>query len=221
MSFFIDTNIAIGFTVIHDKWHEQSKKFINNCSDSIYWSNLVKDEYTRKLTDIEEPTEFFLKRVKLILKNNQKDFINYYEFEKYILNKTKICILDDFKKQKILEKFWEKYNFNEGISEVIKLKFNDFADEIGKIYVTRSKKLDSHMNFHNCGLDNYLRYMTYVNKLSEWGVHSPDNKIIADAHDCGSFHDNLIFVSTDDALIKILVNNNTSFLNIIEFKTCN
>lgn len=48
MSFFIDTNLAVGFSVVHDNWHEKSKKFVENNED-IYWSNLVKKEYEYKL----------------------------------------------------------------------------------------------------------------------------------------------------------------------------
>ncbi|WP_407391463.1 hypothetical protein [Methanobrevibacter sp.] len=53
MNYFIDTNVSIGYTVAHDKWHESSVKFINdNRDDSIFWSNLVKNEYDEKLNDI-------------------------------------------------------------------------------------------------------------------------------------------------------------------------
>ena len=99
MSFFIDTNLAVGYSVIHDKWHEKSKKIVEN-NENIYWSNLVQQEYNYKLEDIENTSEFFLKRVKLILKNTSNEFLNYYDFEKYILKKTRMCHLDKYKKQK-------------------------------------------------------------------------------------------------------------------------
>ena len=123
MHYFIDTNVALGYTIIHDKWHPQSDKFITETSEDIFWSNLVKKEYSSKLNNIENSIDFFLKRTKLILKNNEKDFVNYYDFEKFILKRTKICDLDKFKKQKILENFWNKYDFDEGISEIISTKF--------------------------------------------------------------------------------------------------
>ena len=219
MHYFIDTNVALGYTVIHDKWHPPSEKFITETSEDIFWSNLVKKEYSSKLNNIENSIDFFLKRTKLILKNNQKDFINYYDFERFILKGTKICDLDKFKKQKILENFWSKYEFDEGISKVISTKFNDFTREFEKIYSKRDYKLNSTLKFHDCGIDNYLNYLDQAKQLYEWGVHKPDCKIITDAHDCGSKHDNLIFVSNDCEMLEKIVNRNTTFLNIIEFKS--
>ena len=49
MLFFTDTNIALGYTVVHDRWHDPSKEFIENHEDALFWSNLVHDEYCRKL----------------------------------------------------------------------------------------------------------------------------------------------------------------------------
>lgn len=139
MSFFTDTNLAVGYSVIHDKWHEKSKDFIDN-NKNIYWSNLVKEEYEDKLEDIENASDFFLKRVKLILKNHYREFINYDDFEKYILRKTKMCSLSKHKKQKILEKFWYKYDFVDEIPEIIYLRFTEFTDEFNKVYAKRDKK---------------------------------------------------------------------------------
>ena len=56
MSFFVDTNIPLGYTVIHDKFHDSSKNFIEN-NENIFWSNLVKKEYTEKLDDIIDDIE--------------------------------------------------------------------------------------------------------------------------------------------------------------------
>ena len=220
MHYFIDTNVALGYTIIHDKWHPQSDKFITETSEDIFWSNLVKKEYSSKLNNIENSIDFFLQRTKLILKNNQKDFMNYYDFEKLILKETKICDLDKFKKQKILENFWNKYDFDEGISEIISTKFNDFTREFEKMYSKRDYKLNSTLKFHDCGIDNYLNYLDHAKKLYTWGVHKPDCKIIADAHDCGLTHHDLIFVSNDAKMLEKIVNRDTSFLNIIEFESC-
>ena len=220
MNYFIDTNVALGYTIIHDKWHPQSEKFITETSEDIFWSNLVKKEYSSKLNNIENSIDFFLKRTKLILKNNEKDFVNYYDFEKFILKRTKICDLDKFKKQKILENFWNKYELYEGVSEIIKTKFNNFIREFEKVYSKRDYNLNSTLKFHNCGTDNYLNYLDHAKQLWKWGVHSPDCKIITDAHDCGRIHDDLIFVSNDEKMIEKIVNQDTTFLKIMEFRSC-
>lgn len=87
MCYFIDTNVSIGYTVPHDEWHESSVKFIENASKHIYWSNLVQKEYKEVINSIVDDTEIFLDEIERILKINEKDFPNYFEFENYILKK--------------------------------------------------------------------------------------------------------------------------------------
>ena len=88
------------------------------------------------------------------------------------------------------------------------------------MYFKRDKKLNEILILHDYGLDNYLKYPDCASQLKEWGVHSPDCKIIADAHDCGLVHDNLIFVSNDTRMLELIANHDTSFLKIIEFASC-
>ena len=222
MNYFIDTNISLGYTIIHDKWHNVSKTFINNHEkDSIFWSNLVKNEYAKKFNKIIDDMNIFIIHCKIILKDNQKDFINYYEFENLLIKKTKIDRLDNFKKQKILKEFWNKYKFNEGISEAIYLKFLEFIHEFERVFHIRDQKLKNILIIHDCGLNNYLKYLNYAKKLYKWGVHKPDCKIVIDAHDCGKNHDDLIFISADKKMIEKILNHNTNFLSITEFKSCN
>ncbi len=86
MNFFTDTNIPIGYTVIHDRLHKPSKTFINNHStDSIFWSNLVQQEYKKTLNDIIDDMNVFLSYCKSSLETNQHDFINYFDFENFLL----------------------------------------------------------------------------------------------------------------------------------------
>lgn len=128
MNYFIDTNIPLGYAISHDKWHNVSKTFLDNHQkDSIFWSNLVKNEYTKKFNEILDDINTFIANCKTLLKENQKDFINYFDFEDFLIRKTKMNSLDNFKKQMILKQFWTAYKFSEGISEVIYLKFIEFA----------------------------------------------------------------------------------------------
>ena len=121
----------------------------------------------------------------------------------------------------ILKQFWNIHKFSEGISEVVYLKFIEFSHEFERIYHLRDKKLNNILILHNCGLNNCLNYLDFAEKLYEWGVHKPDCKIITDAHDCGKTHSDLIFVSADGKMIEKIIKHDTSFLNIIEFKSCN
>lgn len=221
MPFFADTNLVLGYTIIHDKWHEKADKLISETNDAIFWSNLVKDEYNRKMGDIFDDIDIFLKLTEKILKNNESDFLNYYNFEKYILKRTKTCKLDLYKKQKILEHYWNDYPFIYGIGNVIYLKFKDFNKNFKKMYYMRDKELNNSLILHDCGVDNYLKYLNYAKQLFKWGVHPPDCKIVVDAHDCGISHNDLIFVSIDEKMITTLKEHNTSFLKIAEFRSCN
>lgn len=106
MNYFIDTNIPLGYAISHDKWHNVSKTFLDNHQkDSIFWSNLVKNEYTKKFNEILDDINTFIANCKTLLKENQKDFINYFDFEDFLIRKTKMNSLDNFKKQMILKQF--------------------------------------------------------------------------------------------------------------------
>lgn len=110
MNIFLDTNIPIGYTVIHDRLHEDSKTFIDNHeTDSIFWSTLVKKEYRQTLNDIIDEVKIFLEYCKSILKRNSKDFINHFEFENFILKKNKRMYIRQYEKTKNFRKFLEKY----------------------------------------------------------------------------------------------------------------
>lgn len=219
--YFVDTNIPISYTVIHDKWHEPVNEFLCETEEDIFWSNIVSNEYSDKLGDIIFEVESFINETKHILKNNYKEFINYKEFENFIIWKTRECTLDDFKKIKILEEFWNHFDLNFPSSYDLYLKFDKFYKGFQNVYFKRDQKLNTILKLHDCGVDNYLNYLNFAKKIYEWGVHSPDYKIITDAHDCGIAHDNLVFVSTDGEMLDVLLNNDTSFLNIIEFRSLN
>lgn len=221
MPYFPDTNIPIGYTIIYDKWHEYSKNFYLETDKKIFWSNFVKQEYSMKINDIVQIIDVYLKKIEYLLKNNTKDFVNYDAFEHYIIKHTKEIELDAYKKISLLKQFWSKYNFSEGISTVVYSKFINFSDEFKKIYFKRDQDLKKRMTLHDCGLDNYLNYYDYARELYDNGIHSPDCKVIVDAHDCGLKHEDLVFVSNDVRMIEILSNMDTSHLEIIEFKACN
>lgn len=137
MNYFTDTNIPLGYTVIHDRWHEKSTEIILNNENKIFWSNLVREEYSKKLSEITYDVERFLKRTTLILKNNERTFVNLDEFEQFVLKKTKHVTLDEFKKRKILENFWNNYNFTYENPETFYNLFKKFFDDFQKIYFDR------------------------------------------------------------------------------------
>lgn len=83
MNFFIDTNLPIGYTVPYDKWHQASINFIDNTFNPIFWSNLVEKEYDDKIDSIIDNLEVFSNKVLKILKDNERDFSSYFEFENY------------------------------------------------------------------------------------------------------------------------------------------
>ena len=220
MNYFIDTNIPLGYVIIHDKHHPTAKEFLEKNKNKLFWSNLVKKEYSIKFFKILDLIETFLDMVKHILKNNCNSFKNYIQFEKFILEKTKFCNLDRFKKCKILEHFWKTNLYNFKNQELYNI-FSQFTNTFDKIYFTRDLHLNQILKLHNCGLNNYLKYIKYAEKLYDWGVHNPDCKIITDAHDCGLLNDNLTFITIDMKMLKKIIGKNVSFLKIKEFKSLN
>lgn len=220
MNYFLDTNMPIGYTVVHDKFHETAKKFINEHENSLFWSNLVKKEYNETFTDISDEIGHFLDSVENILEKNEKDFDYYLKFEKFIITNTKHVKLDSYKKHKIIEDFWNINYFNSCSCDEIYRKFVKFNQKFNDTYFKRDKNINNIMKLHNCGIDNYLKYLNYTSKLKSWGMHSPDYKIIVDAHDCGIKHGELTFVSADGKIFESLIGNDTSFLKIVEFESC-
>lgn len=129
--------------------------------------------------------------------------------------------MDIIKKTKLLEKFWEKNNFIDVISEELYIKFNQFSRDIRNVYYSRELVLENILFLHDCGLDNYLRYKNCATWLCNGGVHKSDCKVVLDAHDCGLIHDDLSFVSNDDELLELISKLGTSHLEIVEFRSCN
>lgn len=167
MLFFTDTNIPLGYTIVHDKMHESSKSFIENHKEALFWSNLVKKEYCKKFEHIIDNISIFLETTEDALTCNEKDFVNYYEFEKFVLRRTEKCNLDLYKRQQILEHFWEKYKFNTIVAEILSLKFSIFVKDFEKLYYARYTNLNQIMHLHDCGLDNFERYLDYAIQLYE------------------------------------------------------
>ena len=126
-----------------------------------------------------------------------------------------------FKKTKILEKFWMECNITEGLSYKLPEEFIMFSENLNMIYFKRDMKLKTNLVLHDCGLDNYRKYYDYAVELYHKGIHQPDCKIIVDAHDCGLTNNNLIFVSNDRKMVENISKIDASYLHIVEFRTCN
>lgn len=197
------------------------KNFSRILKNQFFWSNLVKREYELKFSEISDEIGYFLDVVENILENNENDFDYYLEFENLIINQTRNVPLDSIKKHKILEHFWNDHVEVNIVHDELLNSFKRFNSNFNKIYFMRDKKLNKYMRLHNCGVDNYLKYLKFAKQLYEWGVHAPDCKIIMDAHDCGFKYDDLIFISNDEVMIDVLNNHDASHLNILEFKSCN
>ena len=56
MNYFIDTNIALGHTIVPDRIHQSTKKFIDENYKNTYWSTLVRKEYQKKFDNIFRPS---------------------------------------------------------------------------------------------------------------------------------------------------------------------
>ena len=133
MKYFLDTNMPIWYTIIHDKHHENASRFIEKHSNSVFWSNFVEEEYLNTFNDISKSIRHFLDTIESILENNEKNFDYYLEFENFIINKTKHVPLDEFKKLKILENFWKDNEFAHANCENIYNNFVKFNRNFNRI----------------------------------------------------------------------------------------
>ena len=222
MHYFIDTNIAISYSLIHDKHHKKSIKFINNKYNDIYWSNIVENEYTNKINKINNDTIDFLQKVEKIIKNENIMFFNNIDFENRIIQKTKNCKLDQIKKRKLLFYIWDFNQNNFAYSNKLLKHFNDFISSYNLNYINMDNNLRNKTKLHNCGFDNYKKYINYLKLFSDNGVHVPDCKIIGDAHDLALNVKPLTFISCDENMLNNLNNLDLTFIEIYEFKSiCN
>ena len=128
----------------------------------------------------------FLAKISSILSMNKKSFVNYYSFEKFILNNTKECLLDKTKKIKVIEFFWETKEiiFNDTSIDIL-LKFDSFLIKYLNNQDSNKNELENKINLYNCGIKNYLKYGIYLEKLKNRGVHKTDCKVVLDAHEFG------------------------------------
>ena len=99
MKNFIDTNIALGYSLSCDKWHIPAQKFIFE-NEEIIWSNNVQKEFNIKFKLIFNTIYKFLSKISTILTLNEKCFVNYDSFEKFILRNTNEFNFDYTKKRK-------------------------------------------------------------------------------------------------------------------------
>lgn len=141
-------------------------------------------EFNKKFKEIYEFIRMFLDNMNDLIQLESQMPVNYYSFEKYILNNTQSCKLDIFKKVKIIEFFWDKYNGN--FENNIEMQFNFL--EFSKLNLSQYKSMRNELQYivklYDCGLDNFKNYPKLVRKLTEEiGIHNPDYKITIDCHD--------------------------------------
>ena len=222
MVYFIDTNIGIGYSIFPDKFHNPCKDFINESSNDIYWSNGVYEEFDRKFCELLSIIENFLDIISHALNNRQSFFPNKDSFASFVLAKTKKVDIDDEKKFKLIDVFWEMCN--DGFSNdicVFQDKFEGFSLYVPSLFYERKNLLIEKLICHNCGLDNYKKYAELKELLKNNNVHFPDYKFILDAHDLGNDFE-VFFVTNDKKMINAIVKNNLLDKLFIEnFKVLN
>jgi hypothetical protein len=221
MDYFIDTNIALGYSFKCDKWHNCAFNIVSNNLDKINWSNTVEMEFNKKFKEIYEFIRMFLDNMNDLIQLESQMPVNYYSFEKYILNNTQSCKLDIFKKVKIIEFFWDRYNGN--FENNIEMQFNFL--EFSKLNLSQYKSMRNELQYivklYDCGLDNFKNYPKLVRKLTEEiGIHNPDYKITIDCHDFSIKNRiDVIFLTSDKRFFNKV--RDLEFLKIKKYELCN
>lgn len=219
MNYFIDTNIALGHTIVPDRIHQSTKKFIDENYKNTYWSTLVRKEYQKKLRTILQSIIKFLNKCILIIENYDGTFINLNKFEEHIIKKTRNYELDEYKKRKILYDFWYSYPSTYESSEKLCNNLKHYINRFKQTSINLDNKLNNELNYYNCGINNYKKYLIHVLKLEELGVHYPDSRIITDVYDFSLKIRPTTFISCDENLIDTLNNMEITFIEISGFKS--
>ena len=219
MTYFIDTNVAIAFSVFPDKFHDSANDFILNTSDEMYWSRNNLIEYNFVFRDLIDAVDDFFDLIIENLIMDEKVFLNKESFENYVFNKTKSIGLDDYKKIKFIDIFWEKvilgYIFEkEKFFEI----FKEYALEVPNIFENNKHIIKHKIKLYDISEFNFKKYCNLFNSLEKCGIHKSDNKILLDAHDFGK-NRFTIFVTYDEKMLNAI--NGCTELNINEYKLLN
>lgn len=196
MIYFLDTNIHIGYVFFEDPWHEKSLDIFNH--EKLYWSVIVKKEFDKKFTEFSDIFYSYISKIELKLSDYSDELITLNNFNKILLN-ISVSGMGYKKRNRILKRIWESITQNEEcisksslLNEIKKYKMS-----MRSTYFSRRKHIINKLHLFN---SDSLVY-SLIDKLE--GIHSPDNKIILDAHYLASICDEEIyFVSADGKLCK-------------------
>ena len=120
------------------------------------------------------------------------------------------------KKRKILNFIWNNKNLNSSYSQEI---LDDYVNLYNILFLKRDLKLSNIIKTHPCEEDNFKKYYKSLKYLHDNGIHSPDCKIIGDAHDLALSTKPLTFVSCDYKMLDAITNLELTFTEIYEFKS--
>ncbi|WP_295031406.1 hypothetical protein [uncultured Methanobrevibacter sp.] len=179
MHSFVDTNVSIGFMFSIDPLNNKSMSVFGEY-EYIFWSNCVKDESEKVFKNKRKILIEFFKDLSNNLKPEDFQNFTYDDLKKYIYrnyskNKKRNQILSS------LGKFWSNY-----VDEMFPT-YDSFINSVNNCLSDLKISVYSRKNeWESTVLLSELRTEMYIeikNKLNSFKVHSPDDKIILDAHD--------------------------------------
>lgn len=208
MIYFLDTNIFVGYVIFEDPWHEKSLEVFNR--ENLYWSPIVKEEAEKKLENIYLYLNLFIDELEEIIFSYADDMLSLTKFNK-IMSSIDNKFVDLKKRNRVSKRIWEEFPNQDCIFKQDLLKgIRNYKREMKFNFFYRRKVMSSNLFLHNPNKKIYR----LTSKLI--GIHSPDNKIILDAHDLAiKSNDAVHFVSADRKLCDVASNFN--FLKIKEF----
>lgn len=194
MIYFLDTNIFIGYVFFEDPWHDKSLKVFE--LKRLYWSDTVKKEFNNKFKEISNELYGFVSEIEDALYENPLDDFTLNQFQKVLFN-IHINGIDNKKKSRVLKKIWEEITqYEEYLSKLDLLnEVRTYKMDMKQVFFSRKKSFSDKVILHK----SINSYSELYNKLNN--IHSPDNKIVLDAHDLAVIEEESVYFISSDKII--------------------
>ncbi len=179
MHSFVDTNVSIAFMFSIDPFNNKAMSIFREYKH-IFWSKCVKDESEKVFKNKQKLLIKFFKDLSNNLKPEDFQDFTYNDLKRYFYRNYP----KNRKREQIsssLEKFWSKYvderspNYDSFINAV-----NKCLSDLKISTYHRKEEWESTVFLSESRTEIYPEIK---NKLNLFKVHSPDDKIILDAHD--------------------------------------
>ncbi|WP_409200771.1 hypothetical protein [Methanobrevibacter sp. DSM 116169] len=207
MTYFLDTNVIVGFVINQDPWHNCAMNVFKKKCDK-YISNTVENEFIDLLNIIPMAYNHFFTELENSL--NNKYFIEENEFIKISKNVSNMQFYNktvDLDKEKIGKIIWDKFGaYGEVSVKNLINHINEICNEFNKVLANNYSIFDNQIKNHirkneYLNIHKQLKHLAIIENGKKIVIHFPDDEIILDVHDLSN--QNIVdFITGDLKLFK-------------------